>query len=201
MCVGKLTNIGSDNGFSQRPRQAIIWTNVGILLIWPLGINFHDFFYRNSNIFIEENMLILSSAKFCPFPVCLMPQSHHTSGPRTGCSRAVLNKNRTSTQGARTGLEIVNSPWTAFAGPVRGPYGQRTTKYDARAGVLPILVVSIPLRVRMAAVRHPCGSRTGPVRVPYDMKNIKDFRAMPVRCPYGPRTGYSWSPENYSTKP
>ena len=32
-----------------------------------------------------------------------MPQSHHTPGPRTGCSRAVLNKNRTSTHGARTG--------------------------------------------------------------------------------------------------
>ena len=32
----------------------------------------------------------------------LMPQSLHTPGPRTGCSRAVLNKNRTSTHGART---------------------------------------------------------------------------------------------------
>ena len=29
--------------------------------------------------------------------------SHHTPGPRTGCSRAVLNKNRTSTHGAHTG--------------------------------------------------------------------------------------------------
>ena len=39
------------------------------------------------------------------------------------------------------GLEIVNSPWTARAGTVRA----RTPKYNARAGILPIMVVSIPL--------------------------------------------------------
>ena len=50
--------------------------------------------------------------------------------------------------------------------PVNSPCGARTVKYDARAGVLSILIVSIPLRVRKAAVRHPCGSRTGPVRDP-----------------------------------
>ena len=36
ICVGKLTNIDSDNGLSPERRQAIIWTNVGILLIGPL---------------------------------------------------------------------------------------------------------------------------------------------------------------------
>ena len=50
--VSKLTIIGSDNGLSPSRRQAIIWTNAGILLIrnklqWNLN--------RNSNIFIEEN--------------------------------------------------------------------------------------------------------------------------------------------------
>ena len=44
MCVGKLTNIGSDNGLSPGQRQAIIWTNAGILLIGPLGTNFSEFF-------------------------------------------------------------------------------------------------------------------------------------------------------------
>ena len=39
-CVGKLTIIGSDNGLSPGRRQAIIWTNAGILLIKPLGTNF-----------------------------------------------------------------------------------------------------------------------------------------------------------------
>ena len=45
ICVGNLTIIGSDNGLSPGRRQAIIWTNAGILLIGPLGKNF-----------IEENV-------------------------------------------------------------------------------------------------------------------------------------------------
>ena len=55
LCVSKLTSIASDNGLSRGRRQAIICNNAGILLIGPLGTNFSDFFYRNSNIFIEEN--------------------------------------------------------------------------------------------------------------------------------------------------
>ena len=46
--VGKLTIIGSDNGLSPGRRQAIIWTNAGILLIGHLGTNF-------SEILIEIN--------------------------------------------------------------------------------------------------------------------------------------------------
>ena len=38
ICVGKLAIIGSDNGLSPGRRQAIIWTNAGILLIESLGI-------------------------------------------------------------------------------------------------------------------------------------------------------------------
>ena len=41
-CVGKLTIIGSDNGLSPGRRQAVIWTNAGILLIGPLGTNFSE---------------------------------------------------------------------------------------------------------------------------------------------------------------
>ena len=37
ICASKLTTIGSVNGFSLGRRQAIIWTNAGILLIGPLG--------------------------------------------------------------------------------------------------------------------------------------------------------------------
>ena len=40
--VGKLLIIGSDNDLSPARRQAIIWTNDGILLIGPLGTNFND---------------------------------------------------------------------------------------------------------------------------------------------------------------
>ena len=37
ICVDNLTTIGSDNGLSPGRRQAIIWTNAGILLFGPLG--------------------------------------------------------------------------------------------------------------------------------------------------------------------
>ena len=37
ICVGNLAIIGSDNGLSPDRRQAIIWTNAGILLIGPFG--------------------------------------------------------------------------------------------------------------------------------------------------------------------
>ena len=39
ICVSNLTITGSDNGLSPGRRQAVIWTNAGILLIGPLGTN------------------------------------------------------------------------------------------------------------------------------------------------------------------
>ena len=40
--VSKLTIIGSDNGLAPSRRQAIIWTNAGILFIEPMGTNFSE---------------------------------------------------------------------------------------------------------------------------------------------------------------
>ena len=42
ICVSKLIIIGSDNGLSPGRHQATIWTNIGILLIGPLGTNFSE---------------------------------------------------------------------------------------------------------------------------------------------------------------
>ena len=42
ICASKLTSIGSYNGLSPCRRQAIIWTNAGILLIGRLGTNFGE---------------------------------------------------------------------------------------------------------------------------------------------------------------
>ena len=54
--VSKLAIIGSVNALLSGRRQAIIWTNVGILFIWPLGTNFTEWnFNQNSGIFIQEN--------------------------------------------------------------------------------------------------------------------------------------------------
>ena len=40
--VSNLTTSGSDNGLLPEQHQAIIWTNVGILSIGPLGTNFSE---------------------------------------------------------------------------------------------------------------------------------------------------------------
>ena len=40
--VNELTIIGSDNGLSPGRRQAIIWTNAGLVLIGHLETNFSE---------------------------------------------------------------------------------------------------------------------------------------------------------------
>ena len=56
ICIGNLTIISSDNGFSPGRRQTIIWTNAGILLIGPLGTNFSKILIEIIyNIFIQGN--------------------------------------------------------------------------------------------------------------------------------------------------
>ena len=42
ICVGNITIDGPNNGLSPCRRQAIIWTNAGILLIEPLAANFSE---------------------------------------------------------------------------------------------------------------------------------------------------------------
>ena len=42
ICISKLTIIGSDIALSPGRRQAIIWTNAGILLIRPVGTNLRE---------------------------------------------------------------------------------------------------------------------------------------------------------------
>ena len=57
VCISNLTIIGSDNGLSPGRRQAIIWTNAGILLTWSLALRnkLHWNINRNSYIFTEWN--------------------------------------------------------------------------------------------------------------------------------------------------
>ena len=71
ICVSKLIIIGSDNGLSPRRRQAIIWTNAGILLIGPLGTNFNEILCRIQTFSLKEMHLKPSSAKWRPFCLCL----------------------------------------------------------------------------------------------------------------------------------
>ena len=64
ICVVKLTIIGSDNGLSPGRRQAIIWTNAGILLIGPLETNFIEILIGIQTFSFRKMDLKMSSAKW-----------------------------------------------------------------------------------------------------------------------------------------
>ena len=66
-CVSKQTIIGSDNGLSPDRRQPIIWTNAGLLLIGPLGINFSEILIEILTFSFKKMCLKVSSAKRRPF--------------------------------------------------------------------------------------------------------------------------------------
>ena len=63
ICVSKLNIIGSDNGLSPGRRQAIIWTNAGILLIWTLRTNFIEISSEIHAFSFKKMHLKMSSAK------------------------------------------------------------------------------------------------------------------------------------------
>ena len=67
ICVGNLTIIGSDNGFSPGWRQAIIWTNAGILSNGP----FSEILAEIVTFSFKEMNLKVSSAKWRPSWLCL----------------------------------------------------------------------------------------------------------------------------------
>ena len=82
ICVSKLTIIGSDNGLSTSRRQAIIWTNAGILLIRTLATNFNEILSEINTFSFKKMRLKMSSAKWRPFCLglnVLTPQSLWTS--------------------------------------------------------------------------------------------------------------------------
>ena len=64
ICVRKIIIIGSDNGLSPGRRQAIIWTNAGILLIDPIGTNFSEILIEVHTFSYKQTHLKMSSAKW-----------------------------------------------------------------------------------------------------------------------------------------
>ena len=69
--ICNLAIIGSDNGLSPGRRQAIIWTNDGILLIGPLGTNFSEILIAIETFSCKKMHLKISSAKWSPFCLSL----------------------------------------------------------------------------------------------------------------------------------
>ena len=65
-CVSKRIINGSDNGLSPGRRQAIIWTNAGILLIGPLGTNFSEIWIKIDIFSFKKMHLKISSGKWRP---------------------------------------------------------------------------------------------------------------------------------------
>ena len=59
--------ISSNNGLSPGRRQAIIWTNVGILLIGPLGTNFNEILIQIHTFSFTKIHVKMSSGKWRPF--------------------------------------------------------------------------------------------------------------------------------------
>ena len=76
ICVNNLTIIGSDNGLSPQRRQAIIWTNAGILLIGPLGTNISEILFVIQTFSLKKIRLKMSSAKCCSFRLGLNVLNH-----------------------------------------------------------------------------------------------------------------------------
>ena len=71
ICIGNLTIIGADNGLSPHQRQAIIWTNAGILLIGHVGTNFSEISTEILTFPFKKMRLKASSAKWRPFCLSL----------------------------------------------------------------------------------------------------------------------------------
>ena len=67
ICVSKSTIIDLDNGLSPGQRQAIIWTNDGMLLIGPLRTNFSEIQIEILIFSFKKMSLKASSAKWRPF--------------------------------------------------------------------------------------------------------------------------------------
>ena len=95
ICVSKIISIGSHNGLSPGRRQAIIWTNAGISLIWPLGTNFseiligiHTFTFKKMHLKLcLENGSHFVSASMCQ-PVAWWC---HMDGLVQDCSNSIAN--------------------------------------------------------------------------------------------------------------
>ena len=76
ICVSKLTTTGSDNGLSPDRRQAIIWTNAGLLLIGPLGTNFSEILIQILTFSFKKMHLKVLSVKRRPFCLSLNVLTH-----------------------------------------------------------------------------------------------------------------------------
>ena len=93
----KLTIIDSDNGLSPGRRQAVIWTNAGILLIGHLGTNFSEILIETYTFLLKKIHLKMSSGKWRPFCFGLnvLNQSLGNVSPFQGSGMLLRQKSKT----------------------------------------------------------------------------------------------------------
>ena len=84
ICVSNLTITGSDNGLSPDRRQAIIWTNDGLVLIEHLGTNLNEILIRIETSSFKKMHFKVSSGKWRPF--CLSFNVSNVSSKSDICS-------------------------------------------------------------------------------------------------------------------
>ena len=113
ICVDELTIIGSDNGLSPGRRQAIIWTNAGILLIGPLGTNFSEILIAIETFPFKKKHLKMSSGKCRPFCLGLNVLTVEIPQP---CTEPSVSRSwfRTWTVSGRCGCKIFDVRYTCM---------------------------------------------------------------------------------------
>ena len=114
ICVSNLTIIGSDNGLLPGRRQAIIWTNDGILLIGPLGTNFSEILIEIQSFSFKKTHLKMASGKWRPFCLGLNVLYKLCVRERSGVRQPIV---------FFVGGRFVISPWTKWP-PFRRRYFQ-----------------------------------------------------------------------------
>ena len=81
ICASELTIIGSDNGLSPGRRQAIIWTNPGMLLIGTLGTNFSEILSKIQTFSIKKKVfenVVWKMAAIWSRPKCVYDQTTYS---------------------------------------------------------------------------------------------------------------------------
>ena len=94
ICVGKLTIIGWDNGLSPSRRQAIIWTNAGILLIQTVGTNFSEILSKTQMFSFKKMHLNMLSVKWRQLGL-------HELNHSCGCLVSIINDSEQNKHGLR----------------------------------------------------------------------------------------------------
>ena len=77
ICVNELNSIASENGLSPVRRQAIIWTNAGVLIMRPSWSDFNEILIEVHTFSFKKIHLKMSSVKWRPFSLGLNVSTQH----------------------------------------------------------------------------------------------------------------------------